>query len=100
MLGCASSKKHTVPVLSNCSGNLAQCTQHPPYCTPPCLGVILAYSNSLAGKLADITATKGLGNIGCFMGGGVATLLSMLALVLFAQFGDLGREDLVKQKNK
>lgn len=72
-------------------------SQHP---THHCTGVILAYSNSLAGKLADMTASQGLGNIGCFMGGGCATLLSMLALALFAKFGDLGREDLVKQKGK
>lgn len=49
-------------------------------------GIILAYSNSLAGKLADITATKGMGNIGCFFGGGCATVLSMVALALFARY--------------
>jgi hypothetical protein len=32
-------------------------------------GVILAYSNSLAGYLADLTMQQGLGNIGCFFGG-------------------------------
>lgn len=65
---------------------------------PGNIGVILAYSNSLAGKLADVTATQGMGNIGCFFGGGIATLLSMVALALFAKFGDLGREDLVQRK--
>ena len=33
------------------------------------------------------------GNIGCFLGGTVATMLSGLALLLFTAFGDLGKED-------
>ena len=62
------------------------------------LGVILAYSNSLAGYLADRTAVEGLGNIGCFYGGAVACGLSIVALILFSTFGSLGREDLLPQK--
>ena len=56
-------------------------------------GIILAYSNSVAGRLADITARQGAGNIGCFLGGTVAVVLSGLALVIFSRFSDLGRED-------
>jgi MFS family permease len=62
------------------------------------LGIILAYSNSLAGFLADKTAAQGLGNIGCFYGGAVACGLSILALFLFSSFGALGRDDLLPQK--
>ncbi|KAL4517857.1 hypothetical protein Ndes2526A_g02232 [Nannochloris sp. 'desiccata'] len=62
------------------------------------LGVILAYSNSLAGFLADRTATQGLGNVGCFYGGATACGLSILALLLFSTFGSLGRDDLLPQK--
>lgn len=62
------------------------------------LGVILAYSNSLAGFLADRTALQGLGNVGCFYGGATACGLSILALVLFSTFGSLGRDDLLPQK--
>jgi hypothetical protein len=62
------------------------------------LGVILAYSNSLAGHLADRSAAAGLGGVGCFYGGAAACVASMLALALFATFGSLGREDLVPQK--
>lgn len=56
-------------------------------------GIILAYSNSVAGRLSDATVSQGYGNIGCFMGGIVATALSGLALLLFSKFSDLGRED-------
>ena len=56
-------------------------------------GIILAYSNSVAGRLSDLTMARDAGNIGCFLGGTVATLLSALALVLFTAFGHLGRED-------
>lgn len=62
------------------------------------LGIILAYSNSLAGFLADKTAAQGLGNIGCFYGGAAACGLSILALFLFSTFGALGRDDLLPQK--
>ena len=61
-------------------------------------GVILAYSNSLAGRFADVTVQKGMGNVGCFYGGAAACALSMLALLLFSTFGSLGREDLLPQK--
>lgn len=56
-------------------------------------GVILAYSNSLAGTLSDLTVSKGYGNIGCFLGGASATVLSGIVLLLFSRFSDLGRED-------
>ena len=64
----------------------------------PIAGIILAYSNSLAGFLADRTAQQGLGNVGCFFGGATACSLSILALLLFSTFGSLGREDLMPQK--
>ena len=60
--------------------------------------MILAYSNSLAGRFADVTVQKGMGNVGCFYGGAAACALSMLALLLFSTFGSLGREDLLPQK--
>lgn len=41
-----------------------------------CAGIILAYSNSVAGRLSDITVRANIGNIGCFFGGTAATLLS------------------------
>lgn len=56
-------------------------------------GIILAYSNSLAGSLSDASVGRGYGNIGCFMGGIIATVLSGTALLLFSKFSDLGRED-------
>lgn len=62
------------------------------------LGVILAYSNSLAGFLADRTAQQGMGNIGCFFGGATACGLSIVALIVFSTFGSLGREDLLPAK--
>lgn len=58
-------------------------------------GVILAYSNSVAGRLSDLSIQRNSGNIGCFLGGSVATLLSGLALLLFTRFGSLGKEDAV-----
>ena len=58
-----------------------------------CAGIILAYSNSVAGRLSDITVAARAGNIGCFFGGTLATLLSGTALILFTQFGSLGKED-------
>ncbi len=39
-------------------------------------GIILAYSNSVAGRLSDITVRANIGNVGCFLGGTAATLLS------------------------
>lgn len=63
-------------------------------------GVVLAYSNSVAGKLADYTQQQGLGNIGCFYGGIVAILLSGTVLLLSSRFGDLGKEELVATKKK
>ena len=53
----------------------------------------LAYSNSLAGRLCDLTVAKGWGYIGCFLGGAAACGVSMVALALFSAFGDLGREN-------
>lgn len=64
------------------------------------LGIILAYSNSLAGFLADKTAQQGMGNIGCFFGGATACVLSIIAVILFSTFGSLGREDLISQPKK
>ncbi len=63
-------------------------------------GVILAYSNSVAGRLSDITVKNGLGNIGCFYGGAIATMLSGLALIMFSTFSDLGKEDAIVGKKK
>ncbi len=61
---------------------------------------MLAGSNSLAGYLSDVTVKRGLGNIGCFLGGAGACALSMLALLLFSTFGHLGRDDLLVAKAK
>lgn len=61
-------------------------------------GVILAYSNSVAGRLSDLTIRAEMGNIGCFLGGSAATILSGIALVLFSTFSDLGREEAVVVK--
>ena len=47
----------------------------------------------MAGRLSDVSVSQGYGNIGCFIGGIVATALSGLALVVFSKFSDLGRED-------
>jgi MFS family permease len=63
--------------------------------TDAALGLVLAYSNSLAGSLADRTAAAGLGGVGCFYGGAAACGVSMAALAAFVAFGSLGREDLV-----
>ncbi|KAK9803095.1 hypothetical protein WJX73_000936 [Symbiochloris irregularis] len=65
-------------------------------------GIILAYSNSVAGRLSDMSARQfNAGNIGCFVGGSVATILSGLALLIFTRFGSLGREDaIVSTKRK
>ncbi|CAL5224326.1 g6995 [Coccomyxa viridis] len=63
-------------------------------------GIILAYSNSVAGRLSDISVRANSGNIGCFLGGTVATLLSAAALILFTQFGALGKEEALTVKPK
>ena len=62
------------------------------------LGLVLSFSNSLAGYLADKTAAQGLGNIGCFGGGAVACMLSIIALIVFSTFGSIGKEDCVAKK--
>lgn len=71
----------------------------PPLCSnlPTSPGVVLAASNWLAGRLSDATAARGLGGIGCFAGGAVATALSMAALLGFSKFGDLGKDELVRE---
>lgn len=61
-------------------------------------GVVLAYSNSVAGKLADYTQQRGLGNVGCFYGGMVAVTLAGLVLFICSRFLDLGKEELVTTK--
>ncbi len=60
-------------------------------------GIILAYSNSVAGKFADMTVQQGQGNIGCFFGGIGATVLSGLALIIFARYFHLGKDEYVQQ---
>jgi sugar phosphate permease len=62
------------------------------------LGIVLAYSNSVAGKLADLTLQAGYGNIGCFLGGMVATTVSGLVLLICGKFLDLGKEELITKK--
>ena len=69
------------------------------HCVCPA-GIILAYSNSVAGKFADLTVQQGRGNIGCFFGGAGATVLSGLALIIFAKFFHLGKEELVQSTGK
>ena len=61
---------------------------------------MLAYSNSVAGRLSDVSAARGAGNIGCFFGGAGAALLAATLLLLFSQFGDLGKQELATQKAK
>ncbi|KAL4428062.1 hypothetical protein ABPG75_002151 [Micractinium tetrahymenae] len=56
------------------------------------LGVSLAYSNSLAGRLCDWTVQQGMGPTGCFLGGAVTTAAAIAALLLFAWLGELGKE--------
>ncbi len=46
---------------------------------------MLAYSNSVAGRLSDVSAARGAGNIGCFFGGAGAALLAATLLLLFSQ---------------
>jgi len=64
------------------------------------LGLVLSFSNSLAGYLADKTAAQGLGNIGCFGGGAVACMLSICAVIAFSTFGSIGKEELVTAKKQ
>eukprot|EP01025_Chloroclados_australasicus_P053393 TRINITY_DN6276_c1_g1_i2.p1 TRINITY_DN6276_c1_g1~~TRINITY_DN6276_c1_g1_i2.p1 ORF type:complete len:553 (-),score=35.37 TRINITY_DN6276_c1_g1_i2:618-2234(-) len=64
------------------------------------LGFVLAASNTLAGRLADVTEKMGMGPIGCFGGGGAACTIALAALVLFSIFGDLGKQDLVVKTKK
>lgn len=69
---------------------------HPPHPLPsPLAAFVLAYSNSLAGRLCDLTVRQGSGNIGCFLGGACACACSIVALLFFSLFGDLGRNDLL-----
>lgn len=55
----------------------------------------LGASNTLAGRLSDVSLRRGWGNVGCFLGGAAACVLAMLALEVFSLFGDLGRDDLL-----
>ena len=63
-------------------------------------GIILAYSNSVAGRLSDMTLQLNAGNVGCFFGGTVATLLSGAALLAFTRFGSLGDEAALTTQQK
>lgn len=81
---------HAVPGLGKVSGTAWSFTDM-------LLGIILAYSNSLAGRLSDVTVGMGMGNTGCFYGGATACVLSMVALAVFSTFGSLGKEELVVQ---
>ena len=63
-----------------------------------CAGIVLAYSNSVAGRLSDLTVTRGVGNIGCFYGGAAAAGAAVVLLLLFSTFGDLGKQELATQK--
>lgn len=62
-------------------------------------GVVLAYSNSLAGRLADIS-TQRHGKRRLLLWRRPACVLAIAALLLFSTFGSLGREDLVPSKPK
>ncbi|KAG2487499.1 hypothetical protein HYH03_013918 [Edaphochlamys debaryana] len=62
------------------------------------LGFVLAASNALAGVLADMTRAAGYGNVGCFLGGATACVLSGLLLFAFEKWGDLGRDDMIVMK--
>lgn len=55
-------------------------------------GLALAGSNTLAGRLTDLTLKRGMGATGCFMGACGATVATALALLAFMAWGDLGRE--------
>lgn len=64
------------------------------------LGCILAASNQLAGRLTDLSVTKSMGNIGCFLGGSVAAVSAAILLMLFIAFGELGKELPVNTKKR
>jgi hypothetical protein len=49
------------------------------------VGLVLAVSNTTAGLLSDMTRATGYGNVGCFIGGGIASGLAALALLLFSR---------------
>ncbi|KAG2425670.1 hypothetical protein HXX76_013512 [Chlamydomonas incerta] len=55
------------------------------------MGLALLGSNGLAGALADATRDAGLGNVGCFYGGAVASMTSGLLLLAFLTCGRLGQ---------
>jgi hypothetical protein len=55
-------------------------------------GFALVASNTSAGCLSDWTNSQGLGNTGCFYGGGAACIAALLLLGLFTRFGSLGRK--------
>lgn len=83
----------TIPGLGKLSGTAVSVTDL-------ALGVVLAFSNTMAGVLSDVTRANGLGNIGCFGGGAVASLLAAFALVLFDKWGDLGKDELIARKKR
>lgn len=55
-------------------------------------GFVLAYSNSFAGKLSDISVQRGMGNVGCFYGGATAAVATGMLICLFWRFGSLGQD--------
>lgn len=57
---------------------------------------MLAASNLLAGRLNDLTLSRGWGATGCFLGGAAGCSLAMALLALFVWKGDLGRGDLLQ----
>lgn len=56
---------------------------------------MLAVANLLAGRLNDLTLSRGWGAIGCFLGGAIGCSLAMALLAAFAWKGELGRDDLL-----
>lgn len=64
------------------------------------LGCILAASNQLAGRLTDLTVSKSMGNVGCFLGGSVASVGAAVLFMLFIAFGELGKELPVKRSTR
>ncbi|PNW83272.1 hypothetical protein CHLRE_05g232751v5 [Chlamydomonas reinhardtii] len=64
------------------------------------LGFVLAASNAVAGILADLTRAAGYGNVGCFLGGAAACVLSGLLLLAFERWGDLGKPELVVARTR
>ncbi|KAL4445338.1 hypothetical protein ABPG77_011163 [Micractinium sp. CCAP 211/92] len=56
------------------------------------LGLALAQSNTLAGRLCDWTARQGMGATGCFLGGALMMGCTAAALLLFAVWGELGKD--------